>query len=212
MNWQAYLLVSRTDQPLWEGAFRILITLVLLGVGILLMKFLARYCPAEVRKPDEHPNPPGEQTVSDTIGHGKWKIEALKGEIRKGLKDPRVCQPKEDRVEFSLVTLSGGSQGIHQPSDIFSAFNMKPPAEFEGHPVHEYNPDEDESIWDSIDWTAREDADAILEALVVDPDFTAEMDAVAEGWSIYFGHREADGDYCLFFWCITKEDPDVQQK
>lgn len=141
------------------------------------------------------------------LGHAKWDVEALKKVIDLRLKDTLICQPdSEGRVEFSIQTLSDGSDGVYQPKYLFEAFNMETPKDWlEDHPDEEYDPVEDEFVWDDIDRIADEDATSIRTQLVLDGVFTLKMRDLADEWGVYFGNREADGDYCLFLWYKVKE-------
>ena len=128
-------------------------------------------------------------------------MEALKAEIYAWLEDEGVCQPDSDgMVEFSIKTLSSGANGVHQPSDIFTALNMEVP---EGENPETYSPDDDEFIWEDIEKVAMEEGSEILDALMADPDFDRDMTKLSPNWGVRFGHRDSDGDYCLFFWYST---------
>lgn len=136
------------------------------------------------------------------VGRGEWNLAALQSSIFGWLADTAVCQPdNEGRVEFSLRTLSDGATGCHQPSEIFSDLNMSPP---EGEDPNTYNPDEDEWAWESIEEAADKDSEAIQKALKNDAAFVAQLDDKGiVDWQVYFGHREHNGDYCLFFGYTT---------
>jgi len=144
------------------------------------------------------------------VGRARWNIKALMEEIRGWLGDTEVCQPDSDgRVEFSISTISGGANGIHQPTDVFRTFDMPVPEDWaKEHPGQEYDPDEDEYFWEDADRVTGNEAGLITEALAANTDFAAEMEKVAPGgWSLYFGHRETDGDYCLFFaYTVTPDE------
>lgn len=140
--------------------------------------------------------------------NAEWNMEGLKKEILRWLNDTLVCQPdSEGRVEFSICMITSGANGpVNQARHIFEAFNMKVPEDWKAeNPDAEYNPGEDEYVWDDIDQVTAEDSNAITEALAADESFATLMETKAEEWGTYFGNREADGDYCLFFWYRTKE-------
>ena len=136
--------------------------------------------------------------MNNIVGKGKWNLNALEAATFGWLGDKAVCEPdSEGRVEFSLVTLSSGANGCHQPADIFSDLNMSPPEDVD---ADSYNPDDDEWIWEDIEEAAEKDSDAIQKAMKEDASFVARLEAAGiVDWSVYFGHREHDGDYCLFF-------------
>ena len=140
--------------------------------------------------------------MAERIGRAKWDVEALKVEIRRWLSDKEVCQPDSDgSVGFSVSTLSSGCNGTHQPSEIFAAFNMKAP---DGGDPETYLPDEDEFVWGDIERVAEEEESLLTDALFEDKGFVDEMAEIApNGWGVRFGHRDTDGDYCLFFWYTT---------
>lgn len=145
--------------------------------------------------------------MGNIVGCGEWNVEAVKAEILGWIGDSAANEPDEDgRVEFSIYTVTSGANGIHQPSDIFASFNMLTPPEWIAeHPGEDYDPDEDEWIWEDIDSAASDEAKAITDALQSDPEFCKRIDSICDQWGLYFGHRDTDGDYCLFFWYTVPE-------
>ena len=103
--------------------------------------------------------------MNNIVGKGKWNLNALEAATFGWLGDKAVCEPdSEGRVEFSLVTLSSGANGCHQPADIFSDLNMSPPEDVD---ADSYNPDDDEWIWEDIEEAAEKDSESPPSARIV---------------------------------------------
>lgn len=133
------------------------------------------------------------------IKESEWNVDVLKTDIRRGVNDKTLYlqTDHEGRGEFSVLDVARGAHGTHQPRMVFVVLGMSVP---DGYTPDNYDPDEDEFFWEDADRQAHEIAGWLIEQLAGDPGFVAEMEQVAPGgWSLYFGHREADGDYCLFF-------------
>jgi len=125
------------------------------------------------------------------VGQGQWDVDKVKAGIRKVLAEGGIKTLGEidEMGGYELQTLAPGALGSNQPERLVGTFNI------EGTDPH------DEFAWEEIERVAQNDADALMAALILDPDFCDELDRLHpnEGWTLWFGHRETDGDYCLWF-------------
>lgn len=125
------------------------------------------------------------------VGQGKWDVEKVKAGIRKAIAEGglKTLDEIEDMGGYELQTLVSGAWGCNQPEPLLEIFNIV------GEDPH------GEFTWEEIERVAASDADAIMAALVLDETFCDELDKLhpGEGWTLWFGPRETDGDFCFWF-------------
>ena len=130
-----------------------------------------------------------------------WNIKTLLKTIDDLMKDLTIHQADEDgRVSLVLDTLASGQMGQHQKKHLYHMFKMAPPKDWDSeHPGEEYDPMEDEFIWDGIEEAAGKDANALLWVLSED-DGVAYALRGASCFGVSYEHLEADGSFCLCLW------------